>query len=161
MGGLIIAEIQQNSNTTYRVYDWNRLGADGKLRPLHIEKALDVINFDQVEPTLQPPKTISETNGVLRQELCQNQYFVVEKVSLAAGSRFEGSCDGRSLEIWGILEGQTVVNEQSLTAVQFTLLPAALGPYTVTAQKDSILLRTYSPSPITSRKPVFPDPFCS
>jgi mannose-6-phosphate isomerase len=145
MGGLIIAEIQQNSNTTYRVYDWNRLGSDGKPRPLHIEKALDVINFDQVEPTLQPPTTISETNGVLRQELCQNQYFVVEKVSLAAGSRFEGSCDGRSLEIWGILEGQAVVNEQSLTAVQFTLLPAALGTYTITAQKDSILLRTYSP----------------
>ena len=41
-GGILLAEIQQNSNTTYRVYDYGRLGADGKPRPLHTEKALDV-----------------------------------------------------------------------------------------------------------------------
>ena len=41
--GILIAEIQQSSNVTYRVYDYNRRGADGKLRPLHVEKALDVI----------------------------------------------------------------------------------------------------------------------
>ena len=55
MDGLLIAEIQQNSNTTYRVYDWNRLGADGQARPLHVDKALDVINFEQVEPGICPP----------------------------------------------------------------------------------------------------------
>ena len=43
--GCVIYEIQQNSNVTYRVYDYNRRGADGKLRPLHVEKAVDVINF--------------------------------------------------------------------------------------------------------------------
>lgn len=42
--GLIIAEIQQNSNVTYRVYDYGRVGKDGKKRELHIEKALDVTN---------------------------------------------------------------------------------------------------------------------
>ena len=47
MAGLLIAEIQQNSNTTYRVYDWGRVGADGKPRPLHVDKALDVIDFDR------------------------------------------------------------------------------------------------------------------
>jgi mannose-6-phosphate isomerase len=56
MDGILIAEIQQNSNTTYRVYDWNRQGADGQLRPLHIDKSLDVINFNQVEPTICPSK---------------------------------------------------------------------------------------------------------
>jgi mannose-6-phosphate isomerase len=45
--GIVIAEIQQNSNTTYRVYDWNRLGLNGEVRQLHVEKALDVINFSQ------------------------------------------------------------------------------------------------------------------
>ena len=45
MGGLLIAEIQQNSNTTYRVYDWNRVGADGRPRPLHVDKALAVAYF--------------------------------------------------------------------------------------------------------------------
>jgi mannose-6-phosphate isomerase len=48
--GAVVAEIQQNSDTTYRVYDWGRVGADGKPRPLHIDKALDVINFDMVRP---------------------------------------------------------------------------------------------------------------
>ena len=43
--GCVICEVQQSSNITYRVYDYNRRGADGKLRPLHIEKAVDVIDF--------------------------------------------------------------------------------------------------------------------
>ena len=43
--GLVIAEIQQNSNSTYRVFDFNRLGADGKPRPLHIDKAVEVTNL--------------------------------------------------------------------------------------------------------------------
>lgn len=46
-GGILIAEVQQNSNTTYRVYDYGRVGADGKPRPLHIEKALDVTACDK------------------------------------------------------------------------------------------------------------------
>jgi len=43
--GIILAEVQQNSDTTYRVYDYNRVGADGKTRPLHVEKSLETINF--------------------------------------------------------------------------------------------------------------------
>jgi len=53
MGGLAIAEIQQNSNTTYRVYDWG--GADGQPRPLQVDKAKDVIDFDRVEPGVPRP----------------------------------------------------------------------------------------------------------
>ena len=53
--GILLAEIQQNSNTTYRVYDYGRRGADGKLRPLHIEKALDVTNLSPIAPTAQYP----------------------------------------------------------------------------------------------------------
>ena len=64
MGGLLIAEIQQNSNATYRVYDWNRVGADGKPRPLHVEKALDVIDFGQVEPAVGQPQLLADVNGV-------------------------------------------------------------------------------------------------
>lgn len=145
MGGLLIAEIQQNSNTTYRVYDWNRVDDEGKSRPLHIDSALDVINFEQVEPTLESPEAIAGENGVERQELCRNQYFVTERVKIEAGTKFEGECDGRTLEIWGILEGEAQVNEVSIAAVQFVLLPAALGPFTVAAHVDSTLLRTYVP----------------
>ncbi|HRQ38325.1 MAG TPA: class I mannose-6-phosphate isomerase [Chloroflexota bacterium] len=142
MDGILIAEIQQNSNTTYRVYDWNRVGADGKARPLHIDKALDVINFNQVEPSLCPAE-LAELNGLSRSLLCRNQYFVTERVEMAAGATFAGNCDGRSLEIWGVLSGEVVVNGVGLTAVQFALLPAAMGEFVVTAVTEATLLRTY------------------
>jgi mannose-6-phosphate isomerase len=145
LGGILIAEIQQNSNTTYRVYDWNRVGADGKPRPLHIDRALDVINFEQVEPSLSPPALISEQDGVRRERLCANQYFVTERLAMAARATFSGDCDGRTLEIWGVLEGEAAINDVHLSAVQFTLLPAALGAYSVTAgEEGATLLRTYT-----------------
>ena len=55
-GGIVIAEIQQNSNVTYRVYDYGRVGADGNQRELHIDKALDVAR-------LAPPKTDYDFGG--------------------------------------------------------------------------------------------------
>ena len=63
LDGIMVAEIQQNSNTTYRVFDWNRPGADGKPRDLHIDKALDVIDFGAVEPEVCPPEVLSSGDG--------------------------------------------------------------------------------------------------
>ncbi len=147
MGGLLIAEIQQNSDTTYRVYDWNRLGHDGQPRPLHVEKALDVINFAQVEPTLCPPELIRDENGVRRSLLCHNEYFVTERVEMTAGAAYAGTCNGDSLEIWGLLTGQAIIQDIELEAVQFTLIPAAMGSFTVTAVSPATLLRTYVAAP--------------
>ncbi len=143
MGGLLIAEIQQNSNTTYRVYDWNRMGHDGKPRPLHVDKALDVINFEQIEPTLYPPTPIRDEDHVRRSLLCHNEYFVTERVEIAAGASFAGCCTGASLEIWGLLDGAATLNDVALKPVQFALLPAALGDFKVTAVTPANLLRTY------------------
>lgn len=148
LGGSIIAEIQQNSNTTYRVYDWNRT-QDGQTRPLHIKKALDVINFDQVEPSLPRPALIGSSAGIERYLLCSNRYFVTERVEMMAGTGFNGTCDGRTLEIWGLIGGRGDVNGVPLSAVQFVLLPAALGDYRVSAAEDATLLRSYVPDPTT------------
>jgi mannose-6-phosphate isomerase len=143
MGGLLIAEIQQNSNTTYRVYDWGRVGADGKARPLHVDRALDVIDFQRVEPQIVPPALLAEEPGLRRELLCRNRYFTTERVTLAAGAEFRGTCMGESLEIWGVIEGQATVHELTLDAVRFCLLPAALGKCVVTARTGATLLRTY------------------
>lgn len=141
--GLVIAEIQQNSNTTYRVYDWNRL-RDGKPRPLHVDKALQVINFEQVEPSLCQPDLVSDVDGIRRFRLCHNKYFVTERVEMEEGAVYEGTCDGSTLEIWGAIEGSAEINGVTLESVCFTLLPAALGDFTVTATSpDLTLLRTY------------------
>lgn len=143
LGGLIIAEIQQNSNTTYRVYDWNRVGADGKARPLHIDKALAVINFEQVEPDLCQPTLVYDADGIRCSELCHNRYFVTERVEMAAGAVFNGRCDGSTLEIWGVIAGEVVINDVALTAVRFALLPAAMGRFTVNTTTGATLLRSY------------------
>lgn len=141
--GAVIAEIQQNSNTTYRVYDWNRVGADGRPRPLHIEKAIDVIDFSMVKPGIAQPQQIFEDHGIRRWQLCSNNYFTTEKVELADGEIYQGYCDGSTLEIWGIIQGKAVIDDMQLDAVQFVLLPAALGGFSLEAQGDCTFLRSF------------------
>ena len=143
MGGLLIAEIQQNSNTTYRVYDWGRGGADGQPRPLHVDKALDVIDFDRVEPAVPQPIVLADEEGFRRELLCRTPYFVTERLTLDAGVEFGGERNGDTLEIWGVLEGEVSINGLTLGAVRFCLLPAALGEFAVTATSRTTLLRTY------------------
>ena len=75
--GILIAEIQQSSNVTYRVYDYGRLGADGKPRELHIEKALDVTNTVPAEP--KSPVYGMELDGVVTQLLADCEYFNVNR----------------------------------------------------------------------------------
>lgn len=146
LGGTVIAEIQQNSNTTYRVYDWNRLDK-GRPRQLHVEKALDVINFNQVEPTLPRPTLISAENGMRRTQLCVNAYFATERIEMEMGQEFRGCGNGRTMEIWGCIAGSAVVEGVSFSAVRFTLLPAAMGNFTVKALQPSTLLRITTGDP--------------
>jgi len=68
--GLVIVEVQQNSDTTYRVFDWNRVGLDGKPRTLHIQESLESIHFDDIEPDL------AKQQGEI---LVECDYFKVEK----------------------------------------------------------------------------------
>ncbi|ACL70898.1 type I phosphomannose isomerase catalytic subunit [Halothermothrix orenii] len=80
--GILLAEIQQNSDTTYRVYDWDRVGQDGNPRPLHIEKALDVINF-KTDSSLVNYKPLSvNTDQYRRDFLAACPYFVTEYIEV-------------------------------------------------------------------------------
>jgi mannose-6-phosphate isomerase len=147
LGGALIVEIQQNSNTTYRLYDWGRRQQDGHKRTLHVDKALEVIDFNQIEPPMQSPSPLpAKLNGshdIQCWLLCKNQYFTTEQIMLPAGSVYHGNCNGQSLEIWGVLEGEISINEVSLATVQFSLLPAALGPFEVKSATDAKCLRVY------------------
>lgn len=73
--GNVIVEVQQNSDTTYRVFDWNRMGLDGKPRPLHITESLASIDFNDFEPTVRGTRETAIANG---------PFFHVEKVTLEA-----------------------------------------------------------------------------
>ncbi|MBQ7399563.1 MAG: class I mannose-6-phosphate isomerase [Clostridia bacterium] len=82
--GIVIAEIQQNSNTTYRLYDYDRVGKDGKKRELHIEKASEVIKT-QFPDDFVSGKVVSEKDGERCEILCKCELFSVIKYNLAQG----------------------------------------------------------------------------
>lgn len=150
MDGIVLAEIQQTSDTTYRVYDWNRLGADGKPRPLHIDKAMDVINFDQIEPGPFSPQLLEENENFCHEIITASPYFNVERIILKqAGASFKGECNGSTFEIWGTMSGLVQITwagePLELSAVHFSLLPAVLGAYQIEAQTPTTLLRVYVP----------------
>ena len=77
--GIIICEIQQNSDTTYRVYDWGRVGSDGKPRELHVEKALDVLKLSGETRRDFSPALISTANGCELYDIASCEYFKVTK----------------------------------------------------------------------------------
>ena len=80
--GLLICEIQQNSNTTYRVYDFGRVGADGKPRELHIDKAIDV---SQLTPSTDADSSSSliEKDGYTSRTIAECKYFTSEQLNIS------------------------------------------------------------------------------
>jgi mannose-6-phosphate isomerase len=145
--GNFIIEIQQNSDTTYRVFDWNRLGLDGSPRALHIAESLQSIRFDDVRPALQPDP--GPAGGVL----AECPWFRVEKWPLPAAGR-KGSRARAALEntvgrcaIFTVLSGRVECASAVYAPGEFFLVPACLGEAaTVSAVSgDALVLRTTLP----------------
>lgn len=147
LAGAVVAEIQQTSDVTYRVYDWGRVGHDGNPRPLHVDRALDVIDFSRTSSAPTPPQTITETESLCRQLLGRRPQFTTERLILGPGATYSGACDGSTLEIWGCMVGECSVgwagDPVTLPAVRFVLLPAALGDFSLISKGRSTLLRVY------------------
>ncbi len=93
-GGILLAEIQQNSNTTYRVYDYGRRGADGKLRPLHIDKAVDVTNCAPPTHAVSPEGEKIQNGNTEMQLLTKCDLFTV--TSVKTDSVYESTADETS-----------------------------------------------------------------
>jgi mannose-6-phosphate isomerase len=125
--GLVIFEIQQNSDTTYRVFDWNRVGLDGKPRALHIEQSLACIDFDDFEPGLVESSWES-LPGSRRKALVQSDLFRVDLVGLSPKSAL--AIEGGVPRILAIVDGEVQltsgIDSLRLVAGQFCLLPAIL-----------------------------------
>lgn len=80
--GTLIAEIQESSNLTYRLYDYDRVDKNGKKRELHIEKALEVANLKSSAEPVQPLRVLKYRQGCASELLCRCKYFQVERVLL-------------------------------------------------------------------------------
>ncbi len=148
--GVVVAEIQQNSDTTYRIDDWGRTGTDGKPRPLHIDKALDVIDWTQIEPGLVAPSIApAGQKGIGVETLADCAYFHTERILMGAGRSYLGECIGDTFEIWAVLSGSAQLHwgdeSLDLSAISWVLLPASLGKYRLTALSSALLLRVITP----------------
>ena len=80
--GCLIAEIQESSNLTYRLYDYGRIDKNGKTRPLHIDRALDVMKMDSSATPRQPMRVLRYHNGTAGELLTRCRYFQVERMLL-------------------------------------------------------------------------------
>ena len=127
--GLVIFEIQQNSDTTYRVFDWNRVGLDGQPRELHVAQSLASIDFNDFEPALAADRFESGPNFKSRR-LVQDPLFNVTEMIIEGGSSMLLGKPG--LRVIAVVSGAaTIACGNSPTSVelkpgQFCLLPASL-----------------------------------
>lgn len=78
--GALVAEIQENSNLTYRLYDYDRVDKNGLKRPLHVEKALEVANLEKAEAPRQQLRVLRYEPGCARELLCRCKYFEVHRL---------------------------------------------------------------------------------
>jgi mannose-6-phosphate isomerase len=140
--GLVIFEIQQNSDTTYRVFDWNRTGLDGKPRELHIAESLASIDFNDFEPKLAGGN-FSDDGKIKSRLLVRNPLFNVEHLEIKSGASVNSK--PRKLQIIAIVRGELEIRSDSvpvkLSAGQFCLIPASLERTEVLAKSDAAWLQ--------------------
>ncbi|QDT39325.1 type I phosphomannose isomerase catalytic subunit [Stratiformator vulcanicus] len=143
--GIVLAEIQQMSDLTFRLYDWGRVGADGKPRQLHIEESFQCIDFDR-GPVNPVAPTVIEEGPHRIEELVRSDYFVIRRHTIAAGSTLDAVAHFRVLlTIEGA--GQLTVNESEvpLELGRTVLLPATADSVSIKATEPLTLLEAYVP----------------
>ena len=132
--GILLAEIQQNSNVSYRIYDYNRRGADGKFRELHVDKALDVANL---KPFVDDKKNYPH--------LVTCDYFTVDKINLDGKifTRLEGKVTAESFMSILILDGRgkIFVGNKTLTYAKGDsfFIPADAGDWAIEGIVDALI----------------------
>lgn len=140
--GILVAEVQQNSDTVYRLYDYDRLGLDGKPRELHIEHSLEAISYG---PTGATRMKTDPTTRNQWSNLVYSPFFITEK-GIVSG-KWELETDEDSFQILLICSGAGFIRwgreSLSINAGECLLLPASLGNYVLTG--DMTVLRSYMP----------------
>ena len=160
-GGLLVAEIQQASDTTYRLYDWNRVGPDGKPRQLHVRESLEVIDYSAAPVSPQVPRP---TERPYVERLVECDKFILDRWQFSASGgrqppdevvRMPESSGGfrppladDRFHIIAVLEGEVRLSgdpsRQPLRKGQTALIPACLTE-SVEAESETVLLDAYLP----------------
>jgi mannose-6-phosphate isomerase len=137
--GLLIAEIQQSSDTTYRLFDWNRVDRDGKPRQLHIQESLDTIDYQRGPVRPQQPQP-TDRSHVERLVVCDK--FVLDRWRLDAAQLCGG--DAR-FHIVAMLDGKASVKGELLQRGETLLIPADCTDAVIIPHGQAVLLDIYLP----------------
>lgn len=129
--GIVLVEVQESSNLTYRLYDYDRVDKDGNKRPLHFDKAVDVLDMEPVRIIRQPQRMVRYYFGCAREILCRCEYFEVERIQVTKGFSF--SVLDQSFQVLLCIDGHGgLETDETNRPVRFgkgscLFLPADLG----------------------------------
>ena len=153
--GLIVAEVQQNSDVTLRIYDYKRMGLDGRLRKLHVDEALNAIRFgepgtefagDMFRDTVAPSDLFCGVDGLEYETLLIGKYFDLHRFTLPADKVTERGTEitcgefpnhSHTARVAMVIAGSGLINDRPVRAGMTALIPAcaenisACGPMTV------------------------------
>ena len=144
--GILVAEIQESSNVTYRVYDYDRVDKNGKKRELHFDKAVQVMSMKVAPDVSQKPRMVKYYSGCSRELLCRCKYFETERIQVTKGFAF--SVMDASFQVLMCLDGygevQTMDAEQKpmrFSKGETLFLPAGMGRCLVVGDAELIKVR--------------------
>jgi mannose-6-phosphate isomerase len=144
--GIVLAEVQQSSDATFRIHDWGRLGPDGKPLRLHLAEALEAIDFraGPVTPLRAEPQSMS---GGTREQLVHCQHFALERLRCWAATRV-GSFDHFTVVV-GLDGAADMIHHgcaYKLALGETILLPAEIGPCDVQPDGEVSILSCHVPA---------------
>ena len=144
--GVVLCEVQQHSDITYRVFDYNRVGLDGKPRSLHVRQALNVMRFGEQSGGRCDPVRI--THGAVTETFfAACQHFATERWEFR--ERIAAVTSTEHFDLLIFLDGRGHIefaeSAEAYAAAEAWLLPAALGAYQLVPESSTTLLRTYVP----------------
>lgn len=144
--GILIAEIQESSNVTYRVYDYDRVDKNGKKRALHFDKAVRVMKMEVAPDVKQNPRLVRHYPGCSRELLCRCKYFEAERIQMTKGFSF--SVREESFQVLMCLDGygQVETMDADQKPIRFCkgetmFLPAGLGRCLVVGDATVLKIR--------------------
>ena len=144
--GILVAEIQESSNVTYRVYDYNRVDKNGKKRELHFDKAVQVMDMSVAPDVSQKPRMVKYYPGCSREILCRCKYFETEKIRVTKGFAF--SVMDTSFQVLMCLDGygevQTMDADQKpmcFSKGETLFLPAGIGRCLIIGETELLKIR--------------------
>lgn len=146
--GILLAEVQQNSDTTYRVYDYGRLGVDGKPRELHVDKSLEVIDFSMTGSKVKKAEglEVKLSDKSSSKVAIVNKYFSIEILNIK--DEVSQEADGSRFYAYVFCEGKGKINyeggELQVKMGETVLIPADMGKYTLSG--DFVAIKTCVPN---------------